>query len=197
MPGRHAAPGEERFLRELGFFALKVVIWGVIVFGAVLLIPKVSGLFSSPEPQASSVTTEVAAVTSTAPVTTAARVPSPSTTVPGPSTTSTTDSTSTTTTTLRPPATLTVQVLNSTDRDGLAAALTDKLAALGYQMVEADNYPDPLDISRVWYREGLQAEAGKIAEQAVPDASVEQYAGSLDVDILVVLGASYEGEAAP
>lgn len=194
MPGRHAAPGEERFLRELGFFALKVVIWGVIVFGAVVLIPKIPGLFSAPESQASSVTTKVAAATGTAAVTTTTTVASTTSVA---TTASSTTAPASTTTTLQPPATLTVQVLNSTERNGLAAALTDKLAGLGYRTVEPDNYPDPLDISRVWYREGLQGEAGRLAEQAVPDASVEQYAGSLDVDILVVLGASYQGEAAP
>ncbi|MDR9449816.1 MAG: hypothetical protein RI637_01250 [Acidimicrobiia bacterium] len=41
MAGRHAAPGYGGFFRELGIFTLKVVFWGAIVFGAVLLFQAV------------------------------------------------------------------------------------------------------------------------------------------------------------
>jgi cytoskeletal protein RodZ len=187
--GRHASPGKGRFFRELGVFTLKVLFWGVIVFGGVLLLQKAIDWFASPT------TTTIAAVETTS--TTQAvdtTTSAPSTTVEA--TTVTTPATTTTapvtTTTLRAPADISVQVLNSTTRSGIAASLTDQLVAAGFQTIDADNYSHALDQSQVWYAKGYEAEARALAAEYIPDAAVDESPGPLDVDILVVIGDSYQ-----
>ena len=171
-------------------FTLKVLFWGVVVFGGVILLTKGIGwLATSPTTTgaaAVSTTSLVAGASGTAPTTSTA----PPTTV---STTVTTTLPTTTTEAIRAPADITVQVLNSTTRSKIAAALTDVLASDGYQTIDADNYSHALDQSTVWYAPGFEGEAQVVADAYIPDAVVEESPGPLEVDILVVIGASYQG----
>lgn len=182
MP-RHAAPGLGGFFRDLGVFTLKVLFWGVIVFGGVVLIPRI--IERSPD---TTTTTFVAVANTPATESTATTLP---TTAGETSVTTNPDLPATTTTTgPRSPNEVRLQVLNSTDRDGLAAALSQTLSAKGYDVAESDNYAEPLDTSRIWYAPGFDQEAQVLAVE-VPDAIVEPAADTLVVDILVVIGASY------
>ncbi|MFZ0494052.1 MAG: LytR C-terminal domain-containing protein [Acidimicrobiia bacterium] len=186
---RHAAPGVSGFLRELGMFTAKVLFWAVIVFGGVVLLTKGIGWLAT-----SSTTTGAAAVSTTSLVAGASGT-APTTTVPTTTALTTTAATAASTTTTEPvraPADITVQVLNSTTRDQIAAALTDVLVSAGYQTIDADNYSHALDQSTVWYAPGFESEARVIANAYIPDAVVQESPGPLDVDIVVVIGASYQ-----
>jgi hypothetical protein len=170
-------------------FTLKVLFWAVIVFGGVVVLTKGIGwLATSPTTTgaaAVSTTSLVAGATGTAPTTSTA-----STTT----TSSTTSAVASTTTTepVRAPEDIRVQVLNSTTRAKIAAALTDVLASAGYQTIDADNYSHALDQSTVWYAPGFESEARVIVDAYIPDAVVQESPGPLEVDILVVIGASYQ-----
>ena len=141
-------------------------------------------------------TSSTRAESSTTIASTTTTEPAPTTQASTTTTTPPTTTEATTTTTVPPvrdPSEVTVLVLNSTTRGGLAAGVTSDLAALGYQMLEQDNYRPALDVSAVWFAPGLSREADILAEQ-IPDALVEPFAGD-DVlaDIVVVLGASFSG----
>ena len=187
---RHAAPGVSGLLKDLGWFTLKVLFWGVVVFGGVVLLTKGIGWLATPstttDAEVVSTTSLVAGATGTAPTTSTA----PPTTV---STTVATTAPTTTTEAVRAPADITVQVLNSTTRSKIAAAVTDVLASDGYQTIDADNYSHALDQSTVWYAPGFESEAQVMADAYIPDAVVQESPGPLEVDILVVIGASYQG----
>ena len=89
------------------------------------------------------------------------------------------------------PSEVSVLVLNSTRRSGLAARLVQELDALGYQTPEPSNYQTLLDQSRVWYVEGFRLEAEAVAV-VVPDALVELTpSDSPSSPVTVVLGASF------
>ncbi|NOY54664.1 MAG: LytR C-terminal domain-containing protein [Actinobacteria bacterium] len=165
-------------------FSLKVLFWGVVVFGGVLLIPKLLGGSTS-----TSTAAVLAEVTTTAPTTTALITTVPTTTAP----TTTAAVLATTTIAVRDPSEVQVQVVNSTDRNGLAASLSEALATRGYEMADSDNYSQTLDTTHVWYSSGFDREAAVLASGFVPGAIVEEAPEPLDVDILVVIGASYKG----
>lgn len=188
--GRHAAPGMGGFFRELGIFALKVALWGVVVFGGVLLLPKAVGFFTTTttEPATASTSPTVASATGTATTTTVSTL-----TTVSPTTTTTEAPTTTTTAPVHDPSEVHVQVLNSTKRNGLAAGLASTLAEGGYLMADSANYGQALDDSHVWYAPGFEREAEILAAGYVPGAIVETAQSAMDVDILVVLGASYQG----
>ncbi|MDR9449815.1 MAG: LytR C-terminal domain-containing protein [Acidimicrobiia bacterium] len=107
----------------------------------------------------------------------------------------TTTTTQATTTTLggRDPSEITVLVLNSTNRPGIGAELTDTLEDAGYQTLEPDNWSTPFSVSRVWYAAGFETEGAVIARYVSPDAIVELFQGVAQADIIIVLGASYGG----
>jgi len=170
-------------------FSLKVLFWAVIVFGGVVLLTKGIGWLATPSTTAGEVSTTslVSGVTGTATTTSTA----PTTTTAA-TTTAATAASTTTTEPVRAPADITVQVLNSTTRDKIAAALTDVLASAGYQTIDADNYSHALDQSTVWYTPGFESEARVIADAYIPDAVVQESPGPLEVDIVVVIGASYQ-----
>jgi hypothetical protein len=189
MAGRHAAPGYRRFFEELGIFVLKVIFWGAIVFGAVLLFQMV---FSNDD--AGTTTTETTSATTS---TTTTTTPTTTTTAPPVTTTSeaTTTTTLATTTTLggRDPSEITVLVLNSTTRGGIASELAETLEEVGYQTLEPENWETPFTVSRVWYVEGFETEGAVIARYVSSDAIVERFQGVTQADIIIVLGASYGG----
>lgn len=187
MPGRHEAPGSGPFVRQLITFAGGLVGVGLLL---ALVLMGVDRLAGSSEPVAATTTPAPPTVpetsTSTAPDTTTSVVVT--TTLPASTTTTTT-----TTPQPRPPEELTVLVLNGTDRNQLAAGVTDELAEAGYLMLEPTNADRPYDRSRVWHRSGLASEADVLAEQ-FPDALVERHPeDDPPADLVVVLGDSYSG----
>jgi hypothetical protein len=191
MAGRHAAPGYGRFFRELGIFLLKVVFWGAIVFGAVWLFQTV---FDSGDGPTTTTSTTESATASTSTTTTTSQ-PTTTTVESTTTTEATTTTTEATTTTLagRDPSEVTVLVLNSTDRSGIAADLTETLADAGYQTLEPTNWATPFTVSRVWYVAGFETEGAVIARYVSSDAIVERFDGVTQADIIIVLGASYGG----
>ena len=189
--GKHAAAGYARFTRELTSFAMRLLVVAVLFFGAIFVlvtyVPDWLGndgdeAVAQPSVESTTTTTEG----------------SPSSvlgsTVSQPSTTSTSTVPETTTTTVpveRPAADVTVLVLNSTDRSGLAATATAVLADLGYQTVEPTNSTPTLSDSQIQYAPGFGVEAYTLAGQ-FPDGEVVEYpTADPPADIVVILGTSY------
>ena len=86
-----------------------------------------------------------------------------------------------------------VKVFNANGVAGIAGRTTGRLEEAGYGVATADNHSQFLDISRVWYREGLIREAEQLRDTLVPDALVEPSPREQEgVDILVMLGRSFE-----
>lgn len=189
MPGRHASDDTSRFRRDL----FRMSLLGLLAIAAIAAITVGLQLFLGDGNAPSTTTVPVAAPTSTTttlPTTTTSTTSTTTTT-----TTTTTTLPATTTTTLPPPREpeeLTVLVLNSTRRSGLAGRTTQRIAELGYQTLEADNYADTLDVSLVRYaREELEREAEALAE-GIPDANLELWTeGDPPADLVVILGLSY------
>ncbi len=185
--GRHASKsGQSAFLRDAAIMAVGIVIVAALMYGILWLIQT----WRSPDPlPGASETTQVVE-------------PSTTTTLPASTTTTaapTTTTTSTTTTTVpvieaRPPEEVTVLVLNSVGTAGLAGRVTERLAELGYDTLEPDNYEPRLDQSLIWYKEGFGPEAQDLAAN-FPDAVTEFNPDGLpEADVVVLLGASYEEE---
>jgi hypothetical protein len=87
-----------------------------------------------------------------------------------------------------------VLVLNAVGVAGLAAEVTEALDTLGYETLIPANYQPTLEQSRVWYHAGFAPEAFELAGAVAPDALIEENPDlTADADIVVVLGASYEG----
>jgi hypothetical protein len=180
--GRHVASGSSAFIRDLVVMAVGIVIVGVLLYGGLSLI---AGLGSNGDEEVAS-TTVTANTTTTQPSTTATTALT--------TTTSVVETTTTTVVAVRPPSSVTVLVLNSTGRSGIAGSLTTALGNAGYQTLQADNYQPPLDQSRVWYLGDFAPEAADLQADWVSDAIIEPYEGpDLGADIVVVLGASYDG----
>lgn len=221
MPGRHASPDNSQFYRDFAAFGLRWLLGAVIVFGgAWFLTSQVFGGDGDSATTEVIVSDAAAPATTAAPFTTAApsttaaitqapttsrpalttsAAPStsvaPSTTAPAPTTSAAPTTTAAPSTTLGPelaPSELTVRVLNSTGRAGLAAAVTADLAAQGYIMRLQDNYNTPLATTTVFYVAGLDREAVTLAgllpgeTTTAPNPAAEPSA-----DLLVVLGSSY------
>jgi hypothetical protein len=86
-----------------------------------------------------------------------------------------------------------VKVFNANGVGGIAGRTTSLLEDAGYGVSTPDNHPQFLDISRVWYREGLSREAQIIQETLVPDALVEPVPLEREgIDIMVIVGRSFE-----
>ena len=159
-------------------------------------------LFSEDDLFTGAVTTTSAAVTtsstSEAPTTTEVVETTSSTASTVPTTTSTTvpPTTTTTTTTVPPPiepSELVVKVFNANGVAGIAGRTTARLEEAGYGVANPDNHPQFLDISRVWYREGLSREAQILQEAWVTDALVEPVPLEQEgIDIMVIVGRSFE-----
>lgn len=188
--GRHSKRANPAFLRDLSIMGIGVVVVALLVFGALWVLASIGD--DEGDDAAATTTTSVAASTSTS--------GSQSSTTSSSSTTSTSSTTTTTiatttTVTLREPSEVRVIVLNSVGIAGLAAGVTEELDGLGYQTIEPDNYSPPLERSRIWYREGYGADAlelGAVVEDALIQFD-EAVSGYGDVDIVIVLGTSYEG----
>ena len=189
MPGRHAAPGYGGFFRELAAFVAKVLISGAIIFGLVIVFQSVFSSDDDPTTSTTAATTAPSAAPSTAQaITTTTQATTTTTTAP-----TTTTRPTTTTQPGRDPSEITVLVLNSTTRGGIAADLSETLDDAGYQTLEPDNWPTPFTVSRVWWVEGFEPEGLAIARFLEPGAIVELFQGVAQADIIIVLGASFEG----
>lgn len=188
MPGRHAAPGQSRFWRDLIIMIAGIIGVAVIVFGGLWLLD--GGLGSSDDESTTTSTTEP--VTTTVPDTTTSTLATTSSTPA--ETTTTTVETTTTTQEARPPSEVTVQVLNHLALiEGAAGRLTDTLQEAGYSTVTPSNYEgDPLAVSSIRYDPGFEAEAAALLD-FVPDAEVEASPTPDDPgDVVILLGESFE-----
>ena len=182
--GKHVSSGRQSaFLRDSVIMGVGILIIAALTYGAIWLFQDLVG-GSDDDPVAVATTT-----TTAAPETTAA----PATTTSAPTTSiSTTATTTAPVVEVRPPEEVTVLVLNSVGTPGLAGTVTEQLAGLGYETLEADNYEPGLERSRVWYKEGFGLEANDLAA-LFPDALIELNPDvAPEANIVVLLGASYE-----
>jgi hypothetical protein len=158
-----------------GIIVVAIVVYGLLWFFA--------GRDNVPPPTSQSAQPTVS---TTAAVTTTRQIVTNST--------STTEAPSTTLVALRAPEEVRVLVLNAVGVTGLAAEVTEDLQGFGYQVLTPSNYQPALEQSRVWYGPAFEAEAFELAGVAFPDALVElNNELTPDADIVVILGASFEG----
>lgn len=200
MKGRHASSGWSPFWRDIllrSILALLLIAMAVFIWW----------LFSDDQlfTNAVSTTSEVV-TTSEAPTTTEADQSPPTTEVTETTSvttsvtqtpTSTTSAPTTTTSSTVPPplvpADLVVKVFNANAVGGIAGRTTARVEEAGYGVATPDNHPQLLDISRVWYREGLLREAQQLQEALITDALVEPVPQEQEgIDIMVILGRSFE-----
>ena len=177
--GKHSTQTPGTFYRDLGIMILGIILVGAAVFFLLYL------LADSPDTGPTTTTTTLANTSTSEQGVT-------STTAPG-STTSTPATTSTAGVEARPPAEVTVVVLNSMGLDGAAGRMTSELAEAGYQTLTPDDFTPEQDPSRIWYREGFAAEAAVLLD-FVPGATVEPLPDEAlqeGADVVLVLGTGY------
>lgn len=173
MPGRHASPDPSRFRQDLARLIVLTTAIALVGVAAVQAIRFLAGPDDEPGSVAgTSTTTSVSPSTSTA---TTAGTTAPPVTLPP----------------VREPGLVPVLVLNSTRVPGLAGRLTGRLADLGYQTLQPDNYPALLEVTAIRYVEGFESEAEVLAG-LIPDAHLEAFPGDdPEAALTVVIGASY------
>ena len=191
MSGSHLKAGQSRFAWEVLRFVLG---WALVVTLVVTLfwllqevLPAVVGETTTPTTieQADTTTTTEPPVTTT------------TTTTEPPVTTTTAAPTTSTTTTLapvRPPEEVTVLVLNSTPRVGLAASAAADLAQLGYQVVVPANATPRRPVTVILHAEGYGLEAIEMATHFEAAATVrpdDEGRTTTGVPIVVILGDSF------
>lgn len=195
--GRHARRSGVGFYRDVLFLIAGILIVGAVVFGGL----SIWAGQDSDDPGATTTTDQTTSTTegpTTTPSTTATSLPTTATSTTTPSTTEPAPNTTAPTTTVREardPSEVTVQVLNSTTVTGLAAEVTDELAALGYQTIPPTNYTPELSDSMIFHADGFAVEALAVGE-AIPDGTVapdSELTSAQGVDIVVVIGRSYQG----
>jgi len=177
--GKHASQTPGTFYRDLAIMILGILLVGAAVFFLLYLF--------ADEPATGPTTT------STTLATTTTTIDGTSTTEDPATTTSTLGTTSSTTVDVRPPADVTVVVLNSMGLDGAAGRMTNELAEAGYQTLTPADYEPEQDPSQIWYREGFAPEAAALVEllpgadvAPIPDESIGEGA-----DVVLVLGTGY------
>lgn len=188
--GSHLKPGRSRFAWELARY---VIAWAFVVAAVVGLfwllqevLPEVIG-------------DETTTTTSTTPVTSTTVPEQTTTTLASDETTTTVAGPTTTTTTLpvvRPPEEVTVLVLNSTLRVGLAARVAADLNELGYIVEQPDNARPLRSVTGIFHAEGYGLEALELAETAFEEEAIvgidTDDRTNDEIDIVVVLGSSYD-----
>lgn len=177
--GKHASQTPGTFYRDLAIMILGIIVVGAFVFFLLYLLadqPDTGPIAATTTTSAPETTTSVGATTTTDGETTTTTVAPTSTMVA-----------------VRPPAEVTVVVLNSMGLDGAASGLTNDLAEAGYQTLTPDNYAPEQDPSRIWYRDDFAAEAAVLVEflpgatvEPLPDESLQEGA-----DVVLVLGTGY------
>ncbi len=186
--GSHLRPGRSRFAWELVRYVLA---WALVVTAVVGLFWLLQEVL--PDLVASDTTTTTAPVAASSTTTEA-----PTTTTEAPATTTSTEPEPTTTTTTlpaaRPPEELTVTVLNSTPRVGLAAQVAADLAGLGYVVGQPANASPRRAVTTILHAEGFGLEAIELKETAFEDDATvgidDEGRTSDEVDIVVILGDS-------
>lgn len=178
--GKHASQTPGTFYRDLAIMILGIVLVGAAVFFLLYLIA------DQPDtgPIAATTTTIAESTTSEGEVTD---------TTEGEAATTTSIGATSTTVAVRPPAEVTVVVLNSVGLDGAAGRVTSDLAERGYQTLTPDNFSPEQDPSRIWYREEFAAEASELVD-LVPGATVEPLPDETlqeGADVVLVLGTGF------
>lgn len=178
--GKHASQTPGTFYRDLAIMILGILVVGAAVFFLLYLFA------NQPATGPTTTTTTTLAETTT--------TSDDATTTTADTATTTTSSPDTSTTVqVRPPAEVTVVVLNSMGLDGAAGRKTTEISEAGYQTLTPDNYTPEQDPSRIWYREGFAAEASRLLE-LLPGATVEPLSDETlqeGADVILVLGAGY------
>jgi LytR cell envelope-related transcriptional attenuator len=90
-----------------------------------------------------------------------------------------------------PPEEVTLQVLNGTDVDGLAAETADLLEAEGYRIDNIDDANQSYDVTTLFFHPRSEAAAVALQADFFPDAQLEEGARDLAVDVSVILGSDY------
>lgn len=177
--GKHASQTAGTFYRDLAIMILGIILVGAAVFFLLYLFADEPA--TGPTTTSTTTTSTIAGETTSTTGTTLTT----STTAPVTSSTSSVE--------VRPPAEVTVLVLNSIGVDGAAGRMSSNLAEAGYQTLTPDDYQPEQSPSRIWYRDGYAAEAAGLAEflpgaqvEPIPDDSIGEGA-----DVVMVLGTGY------
>lgn len=176
--GKHASGPTGALIRDLAVMAFLFVAAGTLAFGFIWWLQgRGETSTTTSQPAATETTIANSPVTTNPPTPLTTTAPAPTTTVVQ----------------LRPTSEVRVIVLNAVGRAGIAGSLTDALNAAGYDTLAPDNYIGTLEVSKVWFSEGFNAEALELA-QFVPDAEIELNPDvAAAADIVVVLGPTYQG----
>ncbi len=184
---RHLTEGRGRFILELS----KFILFWIVLVGAIFLAGQFAVNYFPT--LADRVTSTTAPIEVLVPDTTVPAVTTPivvvTTTLPPPPTTTTS-----TVPVALDPADVTVLVLNSTGRTGLAAGATADLAALGYGTEEPSNISPERTLLEIYFVEGRELEAIALSD-AMGGATLfldTQEIVPADVDLVLVLGTDYE-----
>ncbi|MDT5016873.1 MAG: hypothetical protein QOD39_3033 [Mycobacterium sp.] len=93
------------------------------------------------------------------------------------------------------PRDVTVQVSNSTGKDGLGSTAASELQAHGFNVTTPDDYPGPLDTTTVFFSAGNEEAAATVAS-AFASPTIERVTGLDDV-VQVVLGNDFDSVTTP
>ena len=93
------------------------------------------------------------------------------------------------------PSAVTVRVSNSTGEDGLASTAASDLQQHGFNVVEPDDYPGPLDSTTVFFSAGNEEAAATVAS-AFTNPTIERISGLAD-EVRVVLGSDFYSVGSP
>ena len=172
MPGKHAPESSASFLLSLGRSvggALAAV--GVMVALVLVLLNRGGGDSSLGSP----------AIDAPSPTVSRTASPSPTPTTP----------TASPSANVLAPSRVTVAVLNSTNRSGLAARTADEIKAAGYKIAQVGNTAS-LAKSTIFYRPGRKEEALALQEAFPAFTVVRQGTASQTEFLRVVIGADFE-----
>lgn len=96
------------------------------------------------------------------------------------------------------PSAVTVRVSNSTGQDGLAATAAGALQTYGFNTVDPDDYPGPLDTTTVFFSAGNEEAAATVASAfASPTLPTIERVSGLGDEIRVVLGSDFHTVGTP
>lgn len=194
--GSHLKPGRSRFAWELTRY---VIAWALVVTAVVGLFWLLQEVLPDVVAADTTTTTVGAGETTTSvdqtTTTTTTPVETTTTTIADTTTSSAPTTTTTTLPPVRPPAEVTVRVLNSTPRVGLAASVAADLADLGYVVVQPANATPQRSVTTILHAEGWGLEALELKETAFESESTvgidDEGRTSEEVPVVVILGDSF------
>ena len=97
------------------------------------------------------------------------------------------------------PSAVTVRVSNSTGEDGLAITAATELRRHGFNVVEPDDYPGPVDSTTVFFSAGNEEAAATVASaftDPTTSPTIERVTGLSD-EVRVVLGSDFSSVGTP